>query len=336
MAGVTLAASITCQAAAQAGRRKLIIDCDPGIDDAIAIVAAMQYRGFEIVGITTTFGNATLEQATRNALRIVELSGMNIPVYRGAGRPLSVPLRPPPDFVHGNDGLGNTHQPEPAAKPRNKPASKFLAEVASAHPGAITILAIGRLTNLAEAIRLDSNFVRNVSEVVVMGGALRVPGNVSPVAEANIGGDPHAADLVFTSPWKVTLIGLDVTTTVRLNETILSRVKAANARFGPFLYEITRFYETFHRTVEHVPDGFYVHDPSAVIFLIAPELFTIQQGPLRVVGEGIAAGQTIMAAYDYQRELPPWKNQPHVKAAVAVDRPAFDRTLESLLAGDHR
>jgi inosine-uridine nucleoside N-ribohydrolase len=169
-----------------------------------------------------------------------------------------------------------------------------------------------------------------------MGGALYVPGNVSPVAEANVGGDPHAADLVFTSPWKVTLIGLDVTTKVRLNQDVLSRVKVRNRRFGPFLYSITRFYDQFHRNVERVTGGSYVHDPSAVIYLMEPTLFQMKEGPVRVVGEGIAIGQTIMAAYNHQFELPPWKDQPRVKAAIGVDRNRFEKTLESALMGDQR
>jgi len=169
-----------------------------------------------------------------------------------------------------------------------------------------------------------------------MGGALYVPGNVTPVAEANIGGDPHAADLVFTSRWKVTMIGLDVTTRVRLNEQVLSRVKGRNPRFGSFLYSITRFYEEFHRTNEKVPDGFYVHDPSAVIYLTEPGIFQLKEGPVRVVLEGIAIGQTIMAAYAHQLELPPWKDQPRVRAAVAVDRGRFEKLLEAGLSGDVR
>jgi inosine-uridine nucleoside N-ribohydrolase len=197
------------------------------------MVTAMQYPGFEILGITSVFGNATLEQSTNNALRVVELSGMKISVYRGAGKPLSVPLRPPPDFVHGKDGLGNTQHAEPSTKVQDKSAAQFFVDTAKAYPGQVTILAVGRLTNLAEAIALDRDFVRNVREVVLMGGALYVPGNVSPVAEANIGGDPDAADLVFTSPWKVTMIGLDVTTKVRLNEAVLSRVKFREQALRP-------------------------------------------------------------------------------------------------------
>jgi len=333
--GLLLVTILACHVAAAAQPRKLIIDCDPGIDDAIAIILAMQYPGFEILGITTTFGNATLEQATKNALRIVELSGKPIPVYKGASKPMIVPLDPPPDFVHGQDGLGNTRQPEPSTKPQDKPAAQFLADMAKAYPGQITILAVGRLTNLADALKRDSSFAANIREVVLMGGALYVPGNVSPVAEANVSGDPHAADLVFTAPWKVTMIGLDVTTKVRLNDEILSRVKTGNARYGPFIYSISRFYADFHRK-GGVTGGFYVHDPSAVVYLIEPGIFELKEGPLRVVCEGIAIGQTIMAAYDYQFQLPPWKAQPVVKAAVAVDRERFQKTIESILMGNQR
>lgn len=246
----------------------------------MAIILAMQYPGFEILGITTSFGNATLEQATNNALRIVELSGKSIP--------------------DGEDGLGNTRQPAPSLKPHEKP--------------------------------VDSGFAANIQEVVLMGGALYGPGNVSPVAEANVSGDPHAADLVFSTPWKVTMIGLDVTTKVRLNDDILARVKDGNKRYGEFIDSISRFHDDFHRK-EQVVGGFYVHDPSAVIYLIAPELFETKEGPVRVVCEGIAIGQTIMTAYDYQFQLPPWKDQPLVKAAVTVDRARFEKTMDSLLVG---
>jgi inosine-uridine nucleoside N-ribohydrolase len=327
---LTLLASLTASAAQP---RKVIIDCDPGIDDAVALVIAIQAPDLEILGITTTFGNATIEQATKNALRIVELSGTSIPVYQGAGKPLSVPLRPPPDFVHGNDGLGNTGQPQPLTQPQAKSAAQFLVDSAKANPGQVTILAVGRLTNLAEALKLDSDFAHNIREVVLMGGALYVPGNVSPVAEANIHGDPHAADLIVTTPWKVTMVGLDVTTKVRLNDQILSRVREQNVRYGPFLHSITRFYDEFHRQ-EGVTGGFYVHDPSAVIYMIEPELFETKQGPMRVVCEGIAIGQTIMAAYDYQFDLPPWRGQPLVTATIQVDAERFEKTIERLLLGN--
>lgn len=131
------------------------------------------------------------------------------------------------------------------------------------------------------------------------------------------------------------MIGLDVTTKVRLNDEGLSRVKAGNKRYGPFIYSITRFYADFHRK-QHVTGGSYVHDPSAVVYLIEPAIFEVKEGPLRVVCEGIAIGQTIMAAYDYQFQLPPWKDQHVVKAAVAIDAERFQRTIESLPVGNQR
>ena len=311
--------------------RKVIIDCDPGVDDAMAIMLATQYSGFDIVGITTVFGNAHLDQATRNALRVVELSGKDIAVYRGAGKPLKIQLDPPPDFVHGKDGLGNTNQPVPKTSHRAKRAAQFIVDAAKAYPGQITILAVGRLTNLAEALKLDPGLTRNVAEVVLMGGALNFPGNVSPVAEANIAGDPDAADIVVTAPWKVTMIALNTTTKVKLNDEILLRIRDANRRYGSFMFSITRFYMDFHRNVNHVVGGFFVHDPSAVMYLIDSSLFKMRQGPLRVVTEGIAIGETIMPAYDYQMNLPPWRGKPPVATATDVDVQRFLATFESVM-----
>lgn len=319
------------QFTATAQTRKVIIDCDPGIDDATAIILAMQYSGFEILGITTVFGNASLEQGTKNALRAVELSGKNIPVYKGAEKPLLVPLAAPPDFVHGKDGLGNTNQTEPKTTYQQKPAAQFIVDRAKTYPGQVTILAVGRLTNLAEALKLDSNLTRNIKEVVLMGGTLYVPGNVSPVAEANISGDPHAADIVFTAPWKVTMIGLDVTTKIKLNDAILGRIRNKNKKYGPFIFSITRFYMDFHKKVNHIDGGFYVHDPSAVMYLIDSTLFGVKRGPVRVVCEGIAIGQTIIAAYDYQLQLQPWARKPFINAAINVDVERFLKTFEMIM-----
>lgn len=321
------------QSTSEAQSKKVIIDCDPGIDDAMAIILAMQYSGFEILGITTVFGNATLEQATKNALRAVALSGRNIPVYRGAEKPLSIPLADPPDFVHGKDGLGNTNQPHPTMPREEKPAAQFIVDIMKKYPGEVSILAVGRLTNLANALKLEPNLPSYAKEIVLMGGALYVPGNVSPVAEANISGDPHAADIVFTAPWRVTMIGLDVTTKVKLNDQVLLRIRDKNTQYGPFIFSISRFYLDFHKNVNHVEDGFYVHDPSAIMYLIDSSIFKVKKGPVRVVTEGIAIGQTIMAAYDYQFLLEPWLGKPHATVAVEVDTKRFLETFESVIVG---
>jgi len=309
--------------------RKIVIDCDPGIDDAIAIALALEHSQFDVVGVTTMFGNARVEQATRNALTIVERSGRAIPVYQGAAKPLRLPLQPPPAFVHGEDGLGNTNQAPPRGRAQPTPAARFLVDVANTYPGQISIVAIGRLTNLADAIRLDPRVTSNVKEVVLMGGAFHFPGNVSPVAEANISGDPDAADIVVTAPWKVTMIALNTTTKVRLDDAILERIREQNPRYGSFLWSITRFYMDFHKNVEHVEGGAYVHDPSAVMYLIDPGLFIVRTGPVRVVTEGIAIGETIMPAHDYQLDLPPWRGRPAVTTATDVDLHRFLATFEA-------
>ena len=316
---------------AAAQPRKIVIDCDPGIDDAMAIVLALQQPGFEIVGISTVFGNADVDQATRNALTVVELSGRTIPVYKGAAKPLRIPLGAPPDFVHGKDGLGNTNHPPPKSSPQSKPAAQFLVDIAKSSPGQITLVAVGRLTNLAEAIRLDSSFTSNVRDVIVMGGAFHVPGNVTPVAEANIAGDPDAADIVLTAPWNVTVLALNTTTKVKLNDEILMRIRDRNDRYGPFLWSITRFYMAFHKDVSRVEGGFYVHDPSAITYLIDPGIFTTRKGPVRVVTEGIAIGETIMPAYDRQFDLPPWRGRPAVTLATDVDVTRFLDAFETVM-----
>ena len=192
-------------------------------------------------------------------------------------------------------------------------------------------MAVGRLTNLALALQLDSNLTKNIKEVVLMGGALLVGGNVNPVAEANIEGDPDAADIVLTAPWKVTMIGLNVTTRVKLNDEILLRVKKGNKQYGPFIYSITRFYLDFYKNSNHLTGGFYVHDPSAVMYLIDSSLFKIKKGPVRVVTDGIAIGQTIMPILDFQFGLPPWSGKPFVTAAVEVDTERFLKTYESVM-----
>jgi purine nucleosidase len=319
------------QFTATAQSRKVIIDCDPGVDDAMALILAMKYPGFEILGITTVFGNAYLEQTTKNALTVVELSKRDIPVYKGAEKPLRKPLDAPPDFIHGKDGLGNTHQPDPGITYQPKPAAQFIVDMANTYPRQVIIIAVGRLTNLAEAIKVDSNVTKNIKEVVLMGGDLHVPGNVNPVAEANVEGDPDAADIVLTAPWKVTMIGLDVTTKVKLNEDVLLRIKNKDNQYGPFIFSITRSYLNFYKTVNHLTGGFYVHDPSAVMYLIDSSLFKLTKGPVRVVTDGIAIGETIMPAYDFQLQLQPWKGKPFINAAVDVDVKRFLKTYESIM-----
>lgn len=310
---------------------KIIIDCDPGVDDSLALILALESPEIELLGITTIFGNADVELTTLNALRVVELSGQEVPVAKGANKPSVVPSRPHPDFVHGSDALGNTDQPEPKRQPVEQTAAAFIVSTIKENPGEVTLMAVGPLTNLAEALALDPSIAEEVKQVVVMGGVLYRAGNVTPVAEANIACDPHASDIVMTAPWKVTMVGLDVTLSVFLDRTRLSKLREGNVKYGQFIYDTHQFYMDFYSSREPGADGCPVHDSSALMYILDPSLYESAHGPMRVVCEGIAMGQCIMAAYDYQCELEPWAGKPLVTVPLKVDSERFLERLESIL-----
>ena len=178
----------------------MIIDCDPGIDDAAAILMALGSDRLQIEAITTGSGNASADKCTLNALRILEAAGRtDIPVYQGVNRTLNYypPLLAP--HIHGEDGIGNIDAPEPKTQAQARHAVAVLIERVMASPGEITVMALGRLTNVALAISIEPGFAAAAAEIVVMGGAIYQPGNVSPVATANIWGDPEAADVAYRS-----------------------------------------------------------------------------------------------------------------------------------------
>ncbi len=272
-----------------------------------------------MVGLTTIFGNVHTNLATQNALRLVEFAGRSdIPVAHGAELPLLVSLDQVADFVHGADGLGNTNPRPPNGQPVNIPAAQFIVETVLANPGEITLVPIGPLTNIALALTLEPRLVDNVAAVVLMGGAATVSGNVNPAAEANISNDPHAADVVFTAGWPLTMVGLDVTTQTMISDDYLLSLKASGSATGRFIYHISRFYRDFHYKLYGLA-GFHIHDPSAIAYVIDPTLFTTKPGPVRVVTEGLALGQTLMDQRRHEYEPNPWSGQPAVNVCLGVD-----------------
>ena len=308
--------------------RKVILDADPGIDDAMAILFALRSPALDVVAITTVFGNADIEVATANALRLVELAGREVPVARGAAHPLVLPKAPPPDFVHGADGLGNVGAPSPTGRAIEASAAELIVATVRRHPGEVTLVAVGRLTNLALALALEPRLPELVKEVVLMGGSAHAGGNVTPVAEANVWGDPHSADIVFAAPWKVTMVGLDVTTRMRLQDDRLLRMAAKDERVGAFVYRISRFYKQFHDSTG-VTGGFYVHDPSAVAYAIDPSLFSTEKAQVRVVTEGIAVGQTIVASGSRAERWQASRGRPEVTICRDVDGEGLLRLFEA-------
>lgn len=274
--------------------RKVLIDTDPGIDDTMALLLALRSPELEVVGLTTVFGNTDVEVTAQNALRIVELEGNDhIPVAQGAGVPMVIPSRATGKRVHGADGMGNTNPPPPKGKLHQKPAAQFIVETVMANPGEITLVPVGPLTNIALALRLEPRLVTAVKEVVIMGGAANVPGNISPVAEANIHNDPHAANLVFGAGWKLSMIGLDVTTRATMTKDYIAKIASADTKAAKLIGAIMPHYQKFHDDLLGMGGSTHTHDPSAIAYLIAPGLFTVEHMPMYVEIEGRCSGATI-------------------------------------------
>lgn len=303
--------------------RKIVIDTDPGVDDAMAILYALADPEIALLGLTTVFGNVPGTTATRNALQLLDLAGAQTPVAAGAERPLVQPLKPPAAEVHGAEGFGEAHLPPPSRRADPRGAPRFLAETCAAAPGEVTLVAVGPLTNLAEALAAHPEIAETARDVVVMGGALRQKGNVTAHAEANIWQDPHAAERVFAAGWPVTVVGLDVTERVVLTAADLAPMPAASPACGPFLCQAAEFYFAFHKASEGL-EGCHLHDPAAVIAALEPELFGLGEAPVAVTLDGPEVGRTQETA----------GAGPAHTLCLTVDAPAIKRRfLGHLLSG---
>lgn len=317
-------------------RKKIIIDTDPGIDDAMAILLALQSPEIDVIGLTTIYGNVYTTLATRNALHLLEIAERtDIPVAEGSHVTLTkgTKLRIA-DFVHGTDGLGNQNFPPPKGKPTEQSATDFLVQQTSLYPGKVTVVALGPLTNIALAIQSDPAFVKNIGQIVLLGGAFAVNGNVNPAAEANIFGDPDAADVVFTSGADVLAVGINVTHQVILTDSDRDKLAETNAKFAKYLSKILDVYFSYHHEA-YSTKGVYLHDPTALLAAVDPSLFTYTEGVVRVQTIGITRGLTLF--YNRQKrfeEVTEWCDKPMVKVAVTVDAPTvvkmvMDRLIHS-------
>ncbi|CAM3661509.1 nucleoside hydrolase [Parendozoicomonas haliclonae] len=311
-------------------KEKLIIDTDPGIDDALAIYCALQDNNAEVLALTTIFGNANIDITTENTLRLLDVFERDIPVYRGAAKPLVLAPKPAPAFVHGENGFGDIPQPKATRKEESLSAAQYIVNMANQHPGEITLVPLGPLTNLALALQLDPTLATKIKKVVLMGGNLHVPGNISSVAEANIYSDPHAADMVFTAQWPVTVVGLDVTHHVISTPEYFDRLEARSPVVGKFLNDITRFYMEFYQ--QHLDiAGCHVHDSSAIACALYPEWFEMEQGQLRVLCDEEFRGKVLMhKEMDQFFKYDPWKGLPTQNVAVKVDHDKVLNWMESL------
>ena len=299
---------------------KVIFDTDPGVDDAMALLFLHRHPEIDLLGITTVFGNASIETTTRNALFLKREWKIDAPVAKGANVTFD-PGRSSghwPTFIHGDDGLGNIDVPAIIDVPLDpRPAYQFIIDTVRANPGEVRLVAVGRMTNLALALKHDPEIAGLVKDVVIMGGSFHVPGNVTPIAEANIHGDPEAADAVMTAAWKVVVVGLDVTGVTTMSRTFLAEMAEEGGEHVELLNSISQFYIDFYAHI--VDDGMMVHDSCACVYIVAPELFTTRSGSIRVVCGGIADGQTIQKPDG--RQFPPgdWDDLPSQLACLEID-----------------
>ncbi|MDX2159829.1 MAG: nucleoside hydrolase [bacterium] len=300
-----------------AAPRKIIIDTDPGIDDAMAIYFALKAPELDVIGLTTIFGNVHTSLATTNALRLLEIAGRtDIPVAKGADHPIASEYEGPVPFVHGGDGQGNLYLDPPTTSALAVPAAQWIVEQVMAHPGEITLVPVGPLTNIALALHLEPRIVQHVREVVLMGGNAIVPGNATPAAEANIHNDPEAADIVFGAAWNVTMIGLDVTHRVNMTREHIELYGSVGSPLTDHVMKMLPVYQGYFERAYGI-DGIYVHDSSAVAYVIDPTLFRIEHWPIRVETMGRSRGKTWPALGEVL--LPDWKDRPKVGVAVDVD-----------------
>jgi purine nucleosidase len=297
--------------------RQIILDTDPGIDDALAILLALASPEVELVAVTVTGGNCTLAEGVRNGLDVLALGGAShIPVAAGVALPL---IRPPftaPE-THGATGLGYARLPTSPAQPSAKHAVDTLIDTILAAPGEVTLVAVAPLTNLALAIRKEPRIVEAVRQVIIMGGAIRADGNVTPLAEFNVFVDPHAAHIVLHSGMPLILLPWDITSKTLITQADVDRLLQAGGPIPRFIADATRFYIEFHQ--QHFGfDGCSINDPVALALAFQPDLAQFQ--PLFVDVE-IASETTIGKTIgDF---LGVTKRAPNVQLVVDFDNERF-------------
>lgn len=252
--------------------KKIIIDCDPGIDDAIAILLAIADPEIKLMGITTIAGNISVDKTFKNARKITELAGKSdIPVFKGTSRPLMFAAGKT-TMVHGENGLGGIELPEPVQEDSGYHAVDFIIKTVMENPGEIIICPIGPLTNIALALIKEPALADNIKDIVLMGGAAFCPGNITAYAEFNFYVDPHAAHIVFDTARHVTMLGLDVTEKVDIRKGLCNILETGN-HVAQISASMSRVYA--------MKDP-YLHDPCAIAYVINPGLFSGIKGSIEI------------------------------------------------------
>jgi purine nucleosidase len=310
---------------------RVLIDTDPGIDDAIAILLALASPELDVRGITVVHGNVPVEACTLNALKILDLGGRrDIPVVTGAAAPLVRPARHA-EAVHGPDGLGGVFPPPDDAHPFAADAAAFIAGTLDETDDPTTLIALGPLTNVATAILATPGVTERLGRIVAMGGAIRREGNVTPAAEFNIFADPEAAAIVFRSGVPITLVPLDATMRAIFPGEAAARLAGSEAPVERAVGQLGSFVSAVYRTYYGI-DGFALHDPLAVGAAIDPTLVTTQDLWVSVETRGeLTAGATVA---DFWHIPEPW-GEPNASVALDADGDRFLEFLCTRLFGRH-
>ncbi|MGE8189010.1 nucleoside hydrolase [Pseudomonas sp. NPDC086278] len=246
-------------------KEKIIIDCDPGVDDAVAILLAFASPDdIEVMGITTVAGNVSLEFTTKNALKICQLAGKaSFPVYAGCQHAM-FPTPPTTSSVHGDDGLGDVELEEVTSSKQSQHAVDFIIETVRRFPGEITLCPIGPMTNIAMALLKEPDIASKIKKIVFMGGAAFCPGNTTPAAEFNIWFDPHAAQIVLTSGVPLVMLGLDVTNKAIMTADRINVLRGSESNIGTKAAAMMTSYGAFDPCL---------HDPCAIAYVLDPSIF---------------------------------------------------------------
>lgn len=302
----------------------VLIDTDPGHDDAIAILLALASPEVEVLGITTVGGNSGLENTTRNALTVLEVAERtDIPVASGCDHPLVRPLHVA-DHVHGRSGMDGPELDPPTTRPVDAHAVDFLAEQVQASSEPVTLVPIGPLTNIALFLRRYPRLTEAIGRVVLMGGAIGL-GNTTPAAEFNIWSDPEAAHIVFGSGLDITMVGLDVTHQARLGRSHGERLRPAG-RCGAFVADLLDFFVQFHERVYGL-DSSPIHDAVAMAEVIWPDLLEAERFHVAVeTSSALTAGRTVVDRWRVTG------NEPNARVGLAIDGERFGELLVDRLS----
>lgn len=309
-------------------KRKVIIDCDPGIDDSLAIMLALNSPELEVIGITIVCGNSPVEMGFGNAKKVLkQMDRLDIPVFIGESKPLKREYVNALD-THGEDGLGESFLPEIEGYNQKIGAVEFL--ISALKKEKISVIALGPMTNLARLIEADRKAFLNIEELVSMGGTFKSHGNCSPVAEYNYWCDPDAAAFVYEAMYQagkaIHMIGLDVTRKIVLTPTILEYICRLNAGVGAFIKKITKFYFDFHWEWEHII-GCVINDPLAVAYFIDKSICQGFDSYVQVETQGISMGQTVVDAMNF------YKKDANARVLTEVDTYKFYQLFLSRILG---